>query len=464
MKSTVNLPYILAISMVSAMGGLLFGYDWVVIGGAKPFYERYFDIISSPNLQGWAMSSALIGCLAGAGLSGWITDKFGRKNPLIFAAALFVISAIGTGSAQSFTWFMILRAVGGIGIGLASNLSPMYIAEISPANIRGKLVSLNQLTIVIGIFAAQLINWKIADPVAANSTNLDILKSWNGQMGWRWMFWAAGYPAGLFFILMFFVPESPRWLANAGKHAEAMKILTRLSGKENADKGLSAIQETLKLDTDKISYRQLFSKRLGKIMVLGIVLAVFQQWCGINVVFNYAEEVFSAAGYGVSDILFNILLTGIVNLIFTFVAISTVDKWGRKSLMLFGSAGLAFIYILMAIAYFMHIKGIILLILVVIAIAVYAMSLAPVTWVILSEIFPNKMRGQSMAMATLSLWIGCLVLTYTFPFLNNVLGPSGTFGLYSLICFLGLIFIFKALPETRGKSLEEIEKELTGLK
>lgn len=198
MKSAVNMPYILAISMVSAMGGLLFGYDWVVIGGAKPFYERYFDIVSSPNLQGWAMSSALLGCLLGAGISGRITNKYGRKKPLILAAALFVISAIGTGSVNSFAGFMFLRSIGGIGIGLASNLSPMYIAEISPASIRGKLVSLNQLTIVIGILTAQLVNWKIADPVAQNATNMEILHSWNGQMGWRWMFWAAGIPAAFF--------------------------------------------------------------------------------------------------------------------------------------------------------------------------------------------------------------------------------------------------------------------------
>jgi MFS transporter, SP family, arabinose:H+ symporter len=461
MKSTVNLPYILGITLISAMGGLLFGYDWVVIGGAKPFYERYFDIVNSPNLQGWAMSSALMGCLIGAGFSGWLTDKYGRKKPLILAAALFIISAIGAGAANSFTGFMLLRAIGGLGIGIASNLSPMYIAEISPAHIRGKLVAMNQLTIVIGILAAQLVNWKIAEPVAMNASNLQILHSWNGQMAWRWMFWSGGVPAILFFIMMFFVPESPRWLANAGNHAAALKILTRLGGKENAEKELSAIQETTQMKDIKISYRQLFSNKFGRIMMLGIVLAVFQQWCGINVVFNYAEEVFSAAGYGVSDILFNILLTGTVNLIFTFVAILTIDRWGRKSLMLFGASGLAFIYILMAIAYFLQIKGIILLVLVILAIAVYAMSLAPVTWVILSEIFPNKMRGQAMALATLSLWLACLILTYTFPLLNKLFRASGTFGLYSLICIFGFIYIIKALPETKGKSLEEIERELT---
>jgi len=462
MKSSINLPYIITISMISAMGGLLFGYDWVVIGGAKPFYERYFDILNFPNLQGWAMSSALIGCLIGAGISGSITEKYGRKKPLLLSSVLFIISAIGAGAADSFGSFMIMRAIGGIGIGLASNLSPMYIAEISPAHIRGKMVSLNQLTIVIGILAAQLVNWKIAEPIAATATNLDILNSWNGQIGWRWMFWAAGFPAMAFFVLMFFVPESPRWLANNGKTGAAFKILTRLTGEETAQKDMDAIHDTLKQSTSKIAYRKLFSGKTGKIMILGIILAVFQQWCGINVVFNYADEIFSAAGYRVSDILFNILLTGIVNLIFTFVAILTVDRWGRKSLMILGAGGLACIYIIISIVYFMHLKGLILLILVVTAIAVYAMSMAPVTWVILSEIFPNKIRGQAMAIATLSLWVACLILTFTFPLLNKFLGTSGTFILYSLICVFGLFYIFKYLPETKGKSLEQIEKDFDG--
>lgn len=456
----INTKYIFTISTVSAMGGLLFGYDWVVIGGAKPFYENFFQIAQSPNLQGWAMSCALIGCLLGAITSGIFSDRFGRKRLLIFSAFLFLLSAIGTGSTSSFNMFVLYRIVGGIGIGLASNLSPMYIAEISPATMRGKFVSINQLTIVIGILAAQLVNWQIAEPVAQGATNADILVSWNGQTAWRWMFWAETIPAGLFFLLMFFVPESPRWLAKNGNENKVLSILGKIGGKEYAQTEFKNIRATLISDSGKVNFRYLFKPGLTRILLIGIVLAAFQQWCGINVIFNYAEEIFEAAGYGVSDILFNIVVTGSVNLIFTFVAIYTVDKLGRRALMLIGSGGLAGIYVLMGGAYYLNVSGWPLLLLVVIAIACYAMSLAPVTWVILSEIFPNRIRGASMAVATVSLWLASFLLTYTFPLLNNAFGTSGTFWLYGIICFCGLVFIYKKLPETKGKSLEEIEKEI----
>jgi SP family sugar porter-like MFS transporter len=456
----LNTKYIFLISMVSAMGGLLFGYDWVVIGGAKPFYEQFFNIANSPNLQGWAMSCALIGCLLGAITSGVFSDRFGRKKLLIFSAFLFTLSAIGTGAANEFTPFIIYRILGGIGIGLASNLSPMYIAEISPAAMRGKFVSLNQLTIVIGILLAQIANWQIAEPVAPNATDADILSSWNGQMGWRWMFWAETIPAGLFFILMFLVPESPRWLAKNENENKIIKILSKVGGKEYAQREYKSIRASLANETSKVNFKELFEPGIKKILLIGIVLAAFQQWCGINVIFNYAEEVFAAAGYGVSDILFNIVVTGSVNLIFTFVAIYTVDKLGRRALMLIGAGGLAGIYAMLGAAYYFHVTGWPLLLLVVIGIACYAMSLAPVTWVVLSEIFPNRIRGAAMAVATVSLWLASFLLTYTFPLLNNAFGASGTFLLYGIICVAGLAFIYKKLPETKGKSLEEIEMEI----
>lgn len=456
-----NNKYIFSIAMVSAMGGLLFGYDWVVIGGAKPFYELFFDIAASPELQGWAMSSALIGCLVGAIASGVFSDRFGRKRLLIFSAFLFTLSAIGTGASDSFTTFIIYRITGGIGIGLASNLSPMYIAEISPASMRGRFVSLNQLTIVIGILLAQIVNWQIAEPVAPNASDADILASWNGQTAWRWMFWAETAPAGLFFLLMFLVPESPRWLAKSGSKKKVQKILGRIGGNEYAKTEYISIRTTLKNDTKKVNFRDLFAPGMKNILLIGIVLAAFQQWCGINVVFNYAEEVFAAAGYGVSDILFNIVVTGSVNLVFTFIAIYTVDKLGRRALMIIGAAGLAGIYTIMGAAYYFQITGWPVLLLVVIAIACYAMSLAPVTWVVLSEIFPNRIRGAAMAVATVSLWLASFLLTYTFPLLNSAFGASGTFWLYGIICIAGFIFIYRKLPETKSKSLEDIEKELT---
>jgi len=446
--------------MVSALGGLLFGYDWVVIGGAKPFYEQFFQIAHSPLMQGWAMSSALIGCLAGAFLSGIMSDRLGRKRLLIFAAFLFTLSAIGTGATNNFTVFLVYRILGGIGIGLASNLSPMYIAEIAPASMRGKYVSLNQLTIVIGILAAQLTNWLIAETVPEAFTEADILTSWNGQVGWRYMFWAEIIPAGIFFILMFFVPESPRWLAKNGNEAKVEDILQKIGGKEYAVDEYKHIHHTLENESGKVDYKILLQPKLRKVLIVGIVLAAFQQWCGINVIFNYAEEIFKAAGFGVSDILFNIVITGSVNLIFTFAALFSVDKLGRRTLLLIGSAGLAAIYTLVGMAYFFHISGWILLILVLLAIATYAMSLAPVVWVVISEIFPNKIRGAAMAVATVFLWAASFLLTYTFPILNKALGASGTFWLYGIICFFGSIFIYKKLPETKGKSLEEIEEEL----
>lgn len=459
--NSINKSYVLGISLVSALGGLLFGYDWVVIGGAKPFYERFFDIANLPALQAWAMSSALVGCIAGALFSGAISDRYGRKLPLLVAAILFTISALGTGLVSDFNWFIFFRIVGGVGIGLASALSPMYIAEVAPTRMRGGFVSLNQFTIVVGILAAQLINLLIADAVPAGATDEFIKASWNGQTGWRLMFMAEAVPAIAFIILILFVPESPRWLVKAGKPEKALPTLTRIGGDEYARAELAAIEDTLQEHAEKVSFGQLFNKAYLPVIVIGVVLAVFQQWCGINTVFNYADEIFSAAGYGVSDTLFNIVITGSVNLVFTLVAMFTVDKWGRKKLMLVGSAGLLITYILLGAAYFFELKGVAVLSLVVIAIAVYAMSLAPVVWVILSEIFPNRIRGAAMALATFALWVACFILTYTFPLLNASLGAAGTFWVYAAICAAGFVFILIKLPETKGKSLEMIEKELT---
>lgn len=458
-NNKINVPYLLKISLVTAMGGLLFGYDWVVIGGAKPFYEPFFGITNSAAMQGWAMSCALTGCLAGALLSGWLSDRFGRKKLLILSAALFVAASLGTGSAGSFNTFIIFRILGGIGIGLASNLSPMYIAEIAPGNVRGAFVSINQLTIVIGILAAQLINWRIAQPVPPGADSSEILASWNGQYGWRWMFYACTVPAIIFFILMWFVPESPRWLAkNRNNYKQVNKILTRIGGSDYAVAELHSIEETY-LETTKVSLGIFKQRGVSKLIVLGVVLAVFQQWCGINVIFNYAQEIFSGAGYSVSDILFNIVITGSVNLIFTLIGMFTVDKLGRKNLLLLGAGGLAGIFTVIGCMYFFNVQGLPLLIMVVTAIACYGMSLAPVTWVVLSEIFPNRMRGIAMSIATFSLWAACFVLTYTFPLLNQLLKASGTFWLYAIICVFGFWFIIKKLPETKGKSLEEIEHQ-----
>ncbi len=454
-----NYVYVWSISLVAAMGGLLFGYDWVVIGGAKAFYEEYFHLSGSFQI-GWAMSSALAGCLIGSVLSGGLSDRFGRKKLLLLSGFLFMISAIGTGLAQTYSFFIGFRILGGMGIGLASNLSPMYIAEVAPAEMRGRFVSVNQLTIVIGVLLAQTVNWLIAEPVAENAAAAEILNSWNGQTGWRWMFAAESVPAALFFILMFFVPQSPRWLVKNGRAGAAQKILARIGGEQYAQNGISDILKTLEYEIEQVNFRDLLEPKLVKILLLGVFLAVFQQWCGINTIFYYAEEIFTAAGYGVSDILLNIVITGSIMLVFTFLAIKKVDQWGRRILMLVGAGGLAVVYVLIGGSYFLHFQGLPVLVLVVTAIAIYSFTLAPIVWVLISELFPNRIRGAAVSIAVFSLWMASLILTYTFPFLNNSLGTAGTYWLYAGICLTGFIVLWKKLPETKGKSLEEIEREL----
>lgn len=456
----LNLRYVLGISLVSALGGFLFGYDWVVVGGAKPFYERFFEIAQLPGLQGLAMSSALIGCIGGAGLSGWFGERFGRKGSLMFAALLFTLSSLGTGAVGSFGGFMAFRILGGFGIGIASAISPVYISEISPAAYRGRLVTLNQLNIVVGILAAQIVNYLIAQPVPEGASEELIRISWNGQTGWRWMFWAEAVPASLFFILLFMIPESPRWLIKASKQKKAGRILQKIGGEAYALEAGKEIGQSLEGVDFRVKLKPLMSKGIRPIVLIGIVLAVFQQWCGINVVFNYAEEVFSAAGYEVSDILFNIVITGVVNLIFTFVAIRTVDRWGRRTLMLIGSLGLTLLYGVLGLSYLLNFQGMTILVIVLLCIAVYGMTLAPVTWVVLSEIFPNRIRGVAMALATTMLWVASSLLVVSFPYLNRGLDAHGTFWLYAVICLAGFLFIRRYLPETKGKSLEQIEKEL----
>ena len=418
------------ICAVSAMGGLLFGYDWVVIGGAKPFYELYFGISESPLLQGVAMSTALVGCLIGAMVAGAAADKYGRKPLLIVAAVLFTVSAIATGLFNDFTLFNIARFIGGMGIGVASALSPMYIAEVSPTEIRGRMVSLNQMTIVLGILAAQVVNMLLArDTTVAES------QAWNLEWGWRWMFWAETLPAALFLLMSFFIPESPVYLRM---------------------KAAMTSQQTQR----EAGLKELMQSKYAKVLLLGLVIAVFQQWCGTNVIFNYAQEIFVGAGFDVDGMFINIVITGIVNVIFTIVALYTIEKWGRRTLILLGAGGLGLIYLTLGTCYFFEVKGFAMVCLVVAAISTYAMTLGPVTWTLLAEIFPNRIRGIAMATCTFALWVGCCTLTFSFPSMNAALGSSGSFWIYSAICFCAFIFLLRRCPETKGKSLEELEKEL----
>ncbi len=424
-----NKGFIYFICMVSAMGGLLFGYDWVVIGGAKPFYELYFGITDSPVMQGVAMTTALVGCLVGAMVAGALADRYGRKPLLTTAAVLFTISAIGTGLFNDFTLFNIARFVGGVGIGVASALSPMYIAEVSPANIRGRMVSLNQMTIVLGILAAQIVNMLLA-----RDTSVAASQAWNVEWGWRWMFWAETVPAALFLVMSSFIPESP--------------VFERIKS------------EKLKVKSEQASLRQLLQPRYRRVLWLGLVIAVFQQWCGTNVIFNYAQEIFVGAGFDVDGMFINIVITGIANVMFTFVALYTIERWGRRTLMLLGAGGLGVIYFVLGLCYWQGVTGVMMVLLVVTAISVYAMTLGPVTWTLLAEVFPHRIRGVAMSTCTFALWVGCCTLTFSFPSMNAVLGSNGTFWTYSLICLMAFLFLWQRCPETKGKSLEELERSL----
>ena len=409
-----NKGFFYFICLVSAMGGLLFGYDWVVIGGAKPFYELYFDITDLPLMQGIAMTTALVGCLAGAMVAGAAADRYGRKPLLMLSAVLFTVSAVATGLFNDFILFNIARFIGGIGIGVASALSPMYIAEVSPAEIRGRMVSLNQMTIVLGILSAQIVNMLLARDTAVVES-----QAWNVEWGWRWMFWAETLPAGLFLLLSFFIPESPVYL----KMKQGVVEESRRTGREA---GLC----------------ELMQAKYGKVLLLGLVIAVFQQWCGTNVIFNYAQEIFLGAGFDVDGMFINIVITGIANVIFTILALYTIEKWGRRTLILLGAGGLGLIYLTLGTCYFFEVKGVLMVVLVVAA------------------IFPNRVRGIAMATCTFALWVGCCTLTFSFPSMNAALGSSGTFWIYSAICVCAFVFLWNRCPETKGKSLEELEKEL----
>ena len=357
------------ICAVSAMGGLLFGYDWVVIGGAKPFYEQFFEIADSPVMQGVAMTTALVGCLVGAMVAGWASDRYGRKPMLTLSAVLFTISAIATGVFNDFTLFNIARFIGGVGIGVASALAPMYIAEVSPAEIRGRMVSLNQMTIVLGILAAQIVNLLLA-----RDTSVTESQTWNVSWGWRWMFWAETYPAALFLLMSFFIPESPVYLQIKNEERQRNHEFE------------AETNEQRRVKNYRISV--LFDKKYRRVLLLGLVIAIFQQWCGTNVIFNYAQEIFVGAGFDVDGMFINIVITGIANVLFTFVALYTIEKWGRRTLMLIGAGGLGLIYLILGTCYFVGMTGFLMVALVVAAISVYAMTLGPVAWTLLAEIFP----------------------------------------------------------------------------
>jgi SP family xylose:H+ symportor-like MFS transporter len=461
-EQRLRVGYLLWIAAVAALGGFLFGYDWVVIGGAKPFYEAYFHL-ATDTLIGWANSCALVGCLAGSLLSGMIGDRLGRKRSLLLSGALFAVSSVFTGWAFSFAAFITWRIIGGVAIGLASNISPMYIAEISPAQWRGRLVSLNQLAIVCGILGAQVFDWQIGTRGARLFNGSYSPIAWNAQYGWRWMFTAVAVPGVLLFLLAGVIPESPRWLVSRRRTADAESVMIRMGGREYAHAMVRSIDAHLQQDSAyRTGWRELASPGIRRLAIIGIGLAVLQQWSGINILFNYAEEVYRSAGYGVNDILFNIVITGAINLVFTVLAMLFVDRIGRRFLMLLGCASLAVVHIALSLMYRLHLQGLPILLLTLCAIGCYAMTLAPVTWVLITEIFPNRIRARGVSLAVSALWASSFLLTFSFPALTRAFGQSGAFVVYGVTCLLGWLCVRSLVPETKGRSLEQIEDHIEG--
>ncbi len=437
-----NNKYIIAIAFISALGGYLFGFDFAVISGALPFLRTQFQL--TDWWEGFLTGSLALGCMAGCLLAGSITERYGRKPGLMLAAIIFALSSAGIALAQGLSFFIIMRFAAGIGVGMASMICPMYIAEISPAEVRGRNVAINQLTVVIGILITNLVNYILAD---------------NGPDAWRWMFGAGVIPSVLFLVGVSWLPESPRWLLKAGQRANAQTVLMRLGSAAFATSTMKAIEQSLAGNT-KHSYRAVFKKDVRPAVTIGILLVVLQQFCGINVVFNYTSTIFESVGASVNRQLFETVSIGIVNLVFTLLAMALVDRLGRRPLMLMGSLCLSVTYIILAFLLQGQYATTLISVFVLLAISIYAMSLAPVTWVLIAEIFPNKVRGAASAVAIVCLWGAYFILVFTFPFLARQLGTYGPFYLYAGICFLGFLFVWKKVKETRGQTLEELEDNL----
>ncbi|NHA04238.1 sugar porter family MFS transporter [Mucilaginibacter sp. HC2] len=442
-SKTFNSSYIIGISFISALGGYLFGFDFAVISGALPFLRTQFAL--DPVWEGFLTGSLALGCIIGCLFAGNLADKYGRKPGLMVAALIFAVSSIGIAFAQSLTYFIVLRFAAGIGVGMASMLCPMYIAEISPAEVRGRNVAINQLTVVIGILVTNLVNYFLADA---------------GHDAWRWMFGLGAVPSAIFLIGVTWLPESPRWLMKSGQVTKAQQVLNKIGTTDFANTTMKAIEKSLAGGAVKQSYKMVFEKAVRPAVVVGITLAVFQQFCGINVVFNYTSTIFESVGANLNRQLLETVSIGVVNLVFTLLAMWQVDKLGRRPLMLVGSLGLSIMYIVLAIALQNHFPAGLVSLFVLLAISTYAISLAPVTWVLISEIFPNKIRGVASSVAIVSLWGAYFILVFTFPILAKKLGTYGPFYLYAGICFLGFLFVKSRVKETKGQTLEELEENL----
>ncbi len=438
-KKDSNIGLLLLISIIASFGGLLFGFDIAIISGTVPFIKDYFQL---NELQlGWGVSSLLIGCVFGAAFAGKLADIYGRRKMLIVTSLFFALSCFATGVAHNFVFFFIMRMIGGLAVGAASMLSPMYISEISPGKFRGRMVVLYQMSIVVGILISYIINYLLHDI---------------GPNNWRWMFASGTIPSVLFFIALFFVPKSPRWLYSKGFHDESYKILVSVGGTENANYEIAEIKESLKQTS--IRLKELFKPGLKHIIFVGIVLAVFVQMTGINTVIDYAPKILNDVGLQVGDALFYTIGIGLVNFIFTWVAVFLIDKTGRRKLYLIGSAGMAVSMVFLAIGFAIpSIDGIVILILMFLFLSFFTSCIGPVFWTLVSEIFPNRARGVGMSVTVLTNWIFNWLVVFLFPWMFHTFGGTIVFGFLAVMGLILLLFTIKYVPETKGKTLEEIE-------
>jgi MFS family permease len=532
-ESSGSTLYVTLLASVAALGGLLFGYDTAVISGAIGFLRLHFDL-DPQYATGWAAACALLGCAAGAGMAGALSDRLGRKKVLVLSAVAFLVSALGTAFPTSFPQFILFRMIGGLGIGAASMASPMYIAEISPARIRGRMVSVNQFAIVSGMVIVYFVNYFIAargtaldrQAVAASPAQAAALEPgfareiiaryapqieseklhgflaeqteqldapalaafladndvvvepetielvrrgrtpWNEGLGWRWMFGSGAFPSLLLLALLFVVPESPRWLTKQGRRDRAAEVLTRVGGPEQARRELREIEDALAHEGGSLG--QLFLPGMRIVLVIGVVLAVLQQVTGINVFLYFAPEIFKKMKAGTDAALLQTVLVGAVNMLFTIIAIWTVDRLGRKPLMLIGFIGMGVCLVAMGLAAYFRQTEIWVLSFILGYIACFALSVGPVTWVILAEIFPTKIRGRAMAIATVCLWVANFIVTQTFTMMDGNAWLVQTFRralpfwIYAALCAVSIAFVWRWVPETKGKTLEEIERGWTG--
>ncbi len=443
--------YIALVTVVAALGGLLFGYDTAVIAGAIGFLQSHFAL--DPAMKGWAASSALLGCVIGVSFAGAFSDKMGRKKTLVLSGVLFLLSAVGTALPSQFYLFVLFRMLGGIGVGVASMASPIYIAEITPARVRGRMVSVNQFAIVTGMLIIYFVNYFIA---------LQGDEAWNVATGWRWMFASGAIPSTIFLLLLLLVPESPRWLVEKGLKEKARGILAKVGGHSFAEAELNSIEASLEQEVESLA--QLFKTGWRKVMILGIILAVLQQVTGINVFLYYAPEIFKKLGSGADAALLQTIVVGAVNLAFTIFAIWTVDRLGRKPLMIIGATGMCVSLIAMGLAAQLQVISIWVLLCILAYIACFALSVGPVTWVLLSEFYPTRIRGRALSVATFCLWTANFVVSQTFPMMDEnswlvaQFNHGFPFYVYAVFCVALVWTVWRLVPETKGRSLEEIEK------